>query len=473
MVGDTMAKSKTAYRCKNCDKMYPKWQGRCDQCNEWGSLEEEIVMETKKTIASASRRNINGGSTKAVLLKDVKVSKNARIVVKNEEFNRVMGGGIVRDSVTLITAPPGSGKSTLLLMISEELGNLGLTVYYVSGEESLSQIKSRAERVAPNVTDKVWIQSETNLETIVHQIQEIDPDIIIVDSIQTIYSDKLPSRAGTPTQVDETISTLIELAKNPKRPRAVMGISQMTKEDELAGSRSLEHAVDAVLYLEGDRSQQLRTLYCNKNRFGEAGEVGLLAMQHNGLVPIDNPSEFFMTKREVPIAGSALTVTREGSRNIVVEVESLVERTLYGFPTRVSEGINKQQLQILCGTLEKRAGLRVSDKDVYVKIVAGLKPKETAINLGVMMSIVSSVYGKGIMTDTVFIGEVGLTGEIKTVPFIESRIKELDRLGFKKVYVPKDNIKIPLTTKQIEIIEVSTLDETITHVYGKKKDKSA
>ena len=463
-----MAKSKTKFVCSNCEATAPKWQGRCDNCQEWNTFVEEVVQP--KTAVNQPR---SSSRSKAVRLNKVETDSDFRIVVKNKEFNRVMGGGIVRDSVTIVTAPPGSGKSTLLLDISQELAGLGYVVYYASGEESVTQIKSRADRIIGTIHDNIWIKSETSINQIEADIQTINPDIIIIDSIQTMYAEEVNSRAGNPSQIDECTHRLIDIAKNPTRKRAIFIVGQMTKDDELAGNRTLEHAVDTVLYLEGDRTQSLRMLQAKKNRYGETGEVGLFSMEATGLKAIENPSEFFVTQRDVPVAGSALTVTREGSRNIVIEVESLVEKSMYGYPTRVGEGVNKQQLQILCGTIEKRGGISLSSRDVYVKVVAGLRPQETAVNLGVVMSIVSSCYGKGIETDTVFIGEVGLTGEIKTVPYLEARLKELDRLGFKLCYVPKNNLRQMPDLKQLKVIEVKTLDETISAVYGGEKLKKA
>lgn len=465
---EKMAKSKTQYRCskEDCGHVTPKWEGKCSRCGAWGSLVEEEVNNAKAVNPATQRRQLSGNNTKskAVRLKDVQVTKDSRIMVKDKEFNRVMGGGIVKDSVTIITAPPGTGKSTLLLMIADELGSMDYTVYYATGEESSTQIRERSQRVAPNLSDNVWIHSETNVNNIIDNINEVDADIVIIDSIQTMYAEELTSRAGSPTQIDESITRFIDSAKNPERKRAYFIVAHMTKEDELAGNRTLEHAVDAVLYLEGDRTQQLRLLYCKKNRFGEAGETGLYSMLEKGLIPIDNPSEFFMTKRDVPVAGSALTVTREGTRNIVIEIESLCEKTLFGYPTRVAEGINLQQLKIMTAIVE-RSRVRLSDKDVYVKVTAGMKPKETSVNLGIAMSIVSSVYKKGIPTDTVFIGEVGLTGEIKSVPYMETRIKELDRLGFKKAYIPKGNLREPVRTTNLKVVEVAKLDDVIEKIY--------
>lgn len=463
MKKETVAKPKVVYKCSNCGCVVLKWQGQCHICRQWNTFKEFVEQPYSPSHKGKTKSE---NSNTPVKLKEVEVSKETRIQIKNQEFNRVMGGGIVRDSVTILTAPPGSGKSTLLLTVAQELGEMGYIVYYVSGEESLSQIRSRANRIIHELSDNIWIQSENNMENIELGIERINPDVIIVDSIQTIYSDSVSSKAGSPSQIDECTQRLISIAKNPLRPRAVFIVGQMTKEDELAGNRTLEHVVDTVLYLEGDRTQQLRILSCRKNRFGDTGEIGFLSMETKGLIPIENPSEFFMAKREQPVSGSALTVTKEGSRVVVVEVESLVEKTLYGFPARVSEGIGKQQLQILCGTLEKRGGIPLSDKDVYVKISGGLKLSEPATNLGVAVSIVSSVYNRGIPTDTVFVGDVGLTGEIKHVPYIESRIKELERLGFRRLFLPKGNLHQPIPTKHLNLIEVATLDEVIQKLYS-------
>lgn len=462
-----MAKEKKEFVCSACGFSQAKWGGQCGSCREWNTLEERVVESKSAAATPTTPRKSLGRGSKPVRLKDVKSSKQSRILVTDQEFNRVMGGGIVRDSITIITAPPGAGKSTLLLMIAEQLGSSGLTVYYASGEESVDQIKERSNRVAPNIAENVWIQSETNMNAIEDSLNDVDPDILIIDSIQSMYVNELPARAGSPTQVDECVNRLIGIAKNPDRKRAIFIVGQMTKKDELAGNRSMEHAVDTVLYLEGERTQQIRYVYAEKNRFGETGEVALYSMEQAGMIPITNPSEFFMTKRKSPVPGSALTVTREGTRNIVVEVESLTESSMYGFPIRVSEGINKQNLQIMTAIVE-RSGVRLSDKDVYVKFVAGMKPKETSVNLGIAMSIVSSVHKMGIPTDTVFIGEVGLTGEIKNVPYLETRIKELDRLGFHIVYIPKGNLREPIPTKNLKVMEVGTLNEAISSVFSAK-----
>ncbi|MBP1153650.1 MULTISPECIES: DNA repair protein RadA [unclassified Paenibacillus] len=465
-----MAKSKTQHRCTGCGHIEPKWAGKCPSCQQWNSLVEEDVTSTK-SVNPATKRGASTRGDKPKRLKDVNASKESRIILNESEFDRVMGGGIVRDSLNVLTAPPGAGKSTLLLIISNLLGRLGYRVLYLSGEESERQVKLRADRICPDISENVWFKSESNMNAIQDHIKEIDPDFIIMDSIQMAYLEEFPQSPGSPTQVLESTKVFKYIAKNPERPRAVFLVGHMTKQDELGGSRAFEHEVDAVFYLDGDRGEQLRILRTTKNRFGDTGETGLYRMEGEGLIPIDNPSEFFMTKREEPVAGSALTVTREGTRNIVVEIESLLEKTMFGFPTRVGEGINKQQLQILSAILEKRGGLVTGDKDVYVKVSAGLKLQEAAVNLGVVMSMVSSIQNRGIPTDTVFLGEVGLTGEIKSVPHLESRIKEVDRLGFKTVYVPKGNLRAGLTTKNVEVVEIGSISEGISKLYGQTSQK--
>lgn len=475
-----MAKVKIQFKCKECGHITPKWQGKCDRCQQWNTYEEvSVESESSKSASSVmgSRKGLSSNK-KPVKLKSVEVGKNNRIVTKDPELSRVLGGGIVRDSVNVLTAPPGSGKSTLLIGLANSLANDGHVVLYASGEESDTQIKGRADRVCKGtISDNLYVVAETSMNKIEQYIQEINPVIIIVDSVQAIYLEDISSRPGSPTQVNECTFKLIEIAKNKDKPRAVLCVGQMTKDDELAGSRTFEHAVDTVLCLEGERNEQLRTLVSQKNRFGDTSEVGMFSITEEGLIPIENPSEFFITKREYPVAGSALTMTKEGSRNIVVEIESLVSKSYYGFPSRMANGIKKELLQILVEILEQRGGLSCNDKNVTVMVAGGLRLTEPSVNLGIIMSIVSSVYNQSLPEGNVFVGEVGLTGEIKKVPNIEGRIKEVDRMGFKKIYIPKGSLKNTIKTEHTEIVEVRSLHETITSIYGvmekgKKKTKS-
>lgn len=423
-----MPKEKVQYRCQ-CGFIASKWLGQCPSCKSWGTLEEEKLTTSKLSVKDLDVTQ---------KLKDVKINAVSRIVTGITEFDRVLGGGIVPDSVNILTAPPGAGKSTLLLQVAHEVASRGFKALYVSGEESASQIKQRAVRLfGNNIANNIWIKSETNINIIMKEIEKLDADLIIIDSIQTLYTEDLDNAPGSIPQVTECTHKLLALAKNPQRNRAVFIVGQMTKDDELMGTRKLEHLVDTVLYLDGDRKEQLRTLYTTKNRFGSTEETGLFKMEEKGLTPINNPSQFFITKRTVPVSGSALTITKAGTRSLVVEIEALVAKTFYGYPIRLGEGINKQELQILTAILEKRVGLPLGDKDVYVKVTGGLKLTETAVNLGVVMAIASSLKNFTIPQDTVFIGEVGLTGELKMVPEIETRIKEVARLGFSRVILPK------------------------------------
>lgn len=405
-------------------------------------------------------------------LNDIKVGNSDRIVTGINEFNRVMGGGIVRDSVTIITARPGAGKSTLLLQVAEDISSKGFKVLYASGEESESQIKSRADRLFKSINNNVWVYSDVSMNNVLASVDEVDPDLIIIDSIQTFTLDEnLPSRAGSPTQTMECANQLLRTAKSSKRPRAVIMVGQMNKSEEIAGLRALEHLVDTVLIIEGENEEELRGLLASKNRFGGTGEMGFFSMTEKGMVSIDNPSEFFMTRREEgeAVSGSALTVIREGSRPIIVEVESLVSNSFTPYPVRIGESLGRDQLNTLISILEQRGGIQLFNKNVILKITGGLKLKEQAINLSVIMCIVSSVYDRGISNDTVFISDVGLTGELKKVPSLELRIRELDRMGFKKVYVAKGAFARAVKFNNIKVIEMKTLQDVIGHVFGQNR----
>lgn len=442
--------------------------GKCPNCNEWNSLEENIVDSKKnsnKSKSLSSRKSIKK-------LSEVTSSNSDRIITDINEFNRVMGGGIVKDSITIITAKPGAGKSTLLLQVADDVSTKGFKVIYATGEESDSQIKNRADRILKKINDNIWIVSDTNLNNVVDYINEIDPDLIIVDSIQTFTLDEyLPSRAGSPTQTMECANELLRIAKSSDRPRAVILVGQMNKNEEIAGLRSLEHLVDTVLIIEGESEEELRSLQSSKNRFGGTGEIGFFGMTETGMVSIDNPSEFFMTKREEGevVSGSALTVVREGSRPIIVEVESLVSNSFMPYPSRIGENLGKDQLNTLISILEQRGGFNLFNKNVVIKITGGLRIKEQSINLSVIMSIVSSFYNKGIPNDVVFIADVGLTGELKKVPSLETRIRELDRMGFKKVYVCRNAFSRPVKFENIKVVEFKELREVINHVFGNLK----
>ena len=457
-------KIKTIHKCSNCGRQESKWIGKCPSCQSWDTMEEMIVGSSKTN----SSRNVIKKKAKVSRLLEVEGSNSDRITTSINEFNRVMGGGIVKDSLTIITSRPGGGKSTLTLAIANDIASQGYKVLYASGEESESQLKNRADRILKNVHENIWILSDTSMDNALEFIEEVDPDLLIIDSIQTFAFEGIESRPGSPTQTMECANALLKVAKNEARPRAVIMIGQMTKEDELAGLRALEHMVDTVLIIDSDTGEELRAVYCSKNRFGSTGEMGFFSMTEAGMVSIDNPSEFFLTKRDQKelVSGSALTVVKEGTRPIIVEIESLVCKTFTPFPSRIGECLKRDQLSTLISILEQRGGVPLYDKDIVLKTMGGLKFKEQAVNLSIIMSIVSSVYDKGIPNDTVFISDVGLTGELKKVPSLEIRIKELDRRGFKRVYIAKNALGRALELNNIKVVELKTLQEVIRHVFG-------
>ncbi len=456
-------KKKTLYRCSNCAFESIKWLGKCPTCGSWNTL-EEVTVDLRGPDTRARQ------ATKKPIKKlyEVVSSKSNRIITGINEFDRVMGGGIVKDSISIITARPGAGKSTLLLQISNCIAKKGYKVIYASGEESDSQIKNRADRILDKIHENIWVLQEISLDNVLDAVEEIDPDMLIIDSIQTFTMEaSLPARAGSPTQTMECANALLQVAKNEKRPRAVIIVGQMTKNDELAGLRALEHLVDTVLIIEDDNDEELRVLVSSKNRFGGI-ENGFFQMCEKGVISIDNPSEFFMTKREEGeiVSGSALTVIKEGTRCIITEIESLVSKSFTPYPTRIGETLGKDKLNTLISILEQRGGISLYDKNVIIKTTGGIKIREQGINLAVIMSIVSSVRQQGIESNISFIADVGLTGELKKVPSLESRVRELERMGFKKVYVPKDSFIKGNNFKKIEVIELKTLMHVIKDVYN-------
>lgn len=431
----------------------------------WNTLEETTV-EAKKNKTSTTKV-----IKKIERLTEIKTSNSDRIQTGINEFNRVMGGGIVRDSITIITAKPGAGKSTLLLQVAADVASRGYKVLYASGEESESQIKNRADRLFNKIEPGVWVYSDNSMDNVLEVVKQVDPDLVIVDSIQTFVLEEFPgSRAGSPTQTMECANELLKLAKNPLRPRAVFLVGQMNKSEEIAGLRALEHLVDTVLILDGDNEEELRGLSVSKNRFGSTWERGYFSMTENGLISIDNPSEFFMTTRDEneKVSGCALTVVKDGSRPIIVEIESLVSKTFTPYPSRIGECVRREQLNTLISILEQRGRISLYDKDVVIKTTGGLKFKEQTVNLAIIMSIVSSVFDKEIPNDTAFIADVGLTGELKKVPSLEIRIRELDRRGFKRAYVAKNTIASTLNVKNVEVVELKSLQDVIRHVFNKE-----
>jgi DNA repair protein RadA/Sms len=452
-------KNKVIYRCSNCGYESPKWMGKCQNCDEWNTF-EELTRQPSTALSPNCRK------TSAKRLSEVISGNSDRIVTSIREFNRVLGGGIVKDSIIILTARPGAGKSTLLLQVADDVASKGYKVLYASAEESESQVKSRSDRILNGRKSNIWIYSETSLNNVLASLDELDPDLIIIDSIQTFNLEEHNSRPGSPIQTMECANELLKVAKNNSRPRAVIMVGQMTKDDEIAGLRALEHLVDAVLILNGENGEELRGAWCSKNRFGSTGEIGFFSMTEQGMLSIDNPSEFFMTQRGdgQKVSGSALTVIKEGSRPIIVEIESLVSKSFTPYPSRIAECLRRDQLNTMISILEQRGKINLYDKNVVIKTTGGLQLKEQSVSLAIIMCIVSSVKDKAIPNDTVFVADVGLTGELKKVPSIEARIREIDRMGFKRVYVAKNTVRNPARFKNLDIIELDTLYDVIMHL---------
>lgn len=454
-------KLKTIYRCTNCGEEHIAWAGKCPSCSSWNTLVEEVIQKNTKNNASIAK----GYTKKANQLKSVKVDSSERILTNIKEFDRTIGGGIVKDSVSILTAKPGVGKSTLLLEISNNLAKEGHKVLYISGEESESQIKNRANRIMKDIPEEIYIISTNSMDIAIQEINSINPDIIFLDSIQTMALSEYAQRPGTPTQTIECANAIVEICKNADNPKAAIMIGHMTKSGEMAGLMTLEHLVDTVLILENEEDSQLRVLRSTKNRFGYTGEIGLFDMIEGGLKEVDNPSEYFITPRDKSVEGSALAVVKEGSRILTVEVESLVSSSFTPYPIRIGDSLRKDQLNTLISILEQRSGFNLYDKNVILKTTGGLKLSEQSVNLAIIMSIVSSLKKKGIDNLTVFIAEVGLTGELKRVPDIEKRLLELDRLGFKNAYISKGNYDLSKIS-DLKVIQMESINDVIKHVFN-------
>lgn len=453
-----MAKIKKAYQCTNCGHSQGVWAGQCPSCKKWGSLVEVVVKEEKN-------QNIIFEENKAKKLKSIEVNKDLRIKSSYKEFDRVMGDGLIRDSVSILTARPGAGKSTLLLQLSKSYADMGLKVLYVSGEESESQIKSRADRIMAKLPENVWILSTNSMDQAISEIKKIDADIVFLDSIQTFSLREFDNKQGSPTQTIEVANKAVEIAKDPKKKRAIIMIGHMTKANEMAGLRTLEHLVDTVLILDGESDEDLRVLTTSKNRFGRTGEIGLFSMTEDGLLEISNPSQYFISQRDNDVEGSAIAVTKEGSRLLEVEIESLVSKSFLPYPQRIGDSLRKDELNTLISILQERAGLNLFDYNVIIKTTGGLKLSEPSVNLAIMVSIASSFLKKSVSDKTVFIAEVGLTGELKKVPQIRQRLKELERLGYEKCFIAKNSLDSS-EFKSLKVIELANIREVLEVLFG-------
>ncbi|MBY5022938.1 DNA repair protein RadA [Streptococcus suis] len=454
----TIAKKKTTFVCQSCEYHSPKYLGRCPNCGSWSSFVEEVEVAEVKN----ERVSLTGEKTRPMKLNEVSSIQVARTKTDMEEFNRVLGGGVVPGSLVLIGGDPGIGKSTLLLQVSTQLSTIG-TVLYVSGEESAQQIKLRAKRLG-DIDSEFYLYAETNMQSIRTEIEKIKPDFLIIDSIQTIMSPDISSVQGSVSQVREVTNELMQIAKTNNIATFIVG--HMTKEGTLAGPRTLEHMVDTVLYFEGERQHTFRILRAVKNRFGSTNEIGIFEMQSQGLVEVLNPSEVFLEERLDGATGSAIVVTMEGTRPILAEVQALVTPTMFGNAKRTTTGLDFNRASLIMAVLEKRAGLLLQNQDAYLKSAGGVKLDEPAIDLAVAVALASSYKDKPTNPQECFIGEIGLTGEIRRVNRIEQRINEAAKLGFTKVYAPKNSltgIKVP---KEITVIGVTTIGEVLQKVFN-------
>jgi DNA repair protein RadA/Sms len=457
-----MAKRNTTYVCQQCGAHSPAYLGRCPNCNSWNSMVETI--EPKAQLSRSGPRPLLAPSIQAQRISDVQTAESQRIRTNIGELDRVLGGGLVPGSVVLVGGDPGIGKSTLVLQSAAQLGVDGAPSLYASGEESTHQIRLRAERLGIS-GDNVLVVSESNLSEIIALAEQTNPRMLIVDSIQTTTVDELETSAGSVGQVRESTAQLIRWAKPRMVPVIIIG--HVTKEGAIAGPRVLEHMVDAVLYLEGERFQQFRILRAVKNRFGSTDEVGVFEMAETGLQEVRNPSEAFLQERALNAAGSTVTVTLEGSRPILVEVQALTSPSVYGLPRRSANGFDQGRLQLLVAVLQKRAGLKLAEQDVYTNAVGGLRISEPGADLAVATAIASSLEDRLIDPRTVVIGEVGLSGEVRSVGQLDRRLLEAGRLGFTRAVVPAAmGRRTKSMPGDLQVTRVSTLSEAIKEAVG-------
>ena len=457
-----MAKKKTKFMCQECGYESPKWMGKCPGCGSWNKMVEEVEKVTTRRGAFAHSEETTVAA-KPTAITAVEVTNEARIYTDSKEFNRVLGGGIVRGSLVLIGGDPGIGKSTLLLQVSSQLANKNHSVLYISGEESLRQTKLRAERLGV-MSDRLLVYAETNLEDISLTIESIKPDFVIIDSIQTVFHPEITSAPGSVSQVRECTSELMRIGKT--KGIAIFIVGHVTKEGSIAGPRLLEHMVDTVLYFEGERHHTYRILRAVKNRFGSTNEMGIFEMKESGLEEVENPSEIFLEERSRGASGSTVVASMEGTRPVLVEIQALISPTSFGNPRRMATGIDHNRVPLLMAVLEKRVGLLLQNQDAYIKVAGGVKLDEPAIDLAIAVSIASSFRDKPTRPTDCIIGEVGLTGEVRRVSRIEQRVQEAAKLGFERVILPANNLSGWKCSERIQLIGVSSVSEALKVVFG-------
>lgn len=472
-----MAKSKVAYFCQSCGFESPKWLGKCPSCQQWNTFVEEIIEKVNVTVPTwKSNSTSTQRSNKPVQVSEITFDEEQRTLTPDKEFNRVLGGGIVAGSLVLIGGEPGIGKSTLMLQLALNMPQM--KVLYVSGEESERQIKMRAERLTEvggqksEVGSGCFILTETSTQNIFKQIEQLEPNLVVIDSIQTLYSSHIESTPGSVSQVRECTAELLRFAKESSTP--VFLIGHITKDGMIAGPKILEHMVDTVLQFEGDRHHVYRILRAVKNRFGSASELGIYEMMGEGLREVSNPSEILLSQRDEPLSGVTISATLEGMRPMLIETQALVSASAYGTPQRTATGFDTRRMNMLLAVLEKRCGFRLGAKDVFLNITGGIRVEDPAIDLGLAAAIISSHEDMPIPFKTCFAGELGLSGEVRAVNRIEQRIAEAQKLGFEQIFISKYNLasggkdkkRIDLSRYKIEIKTVGSIEEVFSMLFG-------
>jgi DNA repair protein RadA/Sms len=455
-----MAKSTSVFFCQNCGAQSSKWIGRCTSCGEWNTYVEEIIQ--RETAKNKSSFQFRKDSPKPQKIKDIQTGKEIRINTSNQELNRVLGGGLVSGSLVLVGGEPGIGKSTLMLQVALNIRDH--KVLYITGEESEQQIKMRAERIGI-VNPECYVLADTHTQTIFQHIEQLQPGIIIADSIQTLHTDYIDSSAGSISQIRESAAEFQKYSKISNVP--VILIGHITKDGTLAGPKILEHMVDTVLQFEGERNYGYRILRCVKNRFGSTSELGIFEMMNTGLREVENPSEILISHRDENLSGIAISAMVEGMRPMMIETQALVSSAAYGTPQRSSTGFDARRLNMLLAVLEKRSGFKLGVKDVFLNIAGGLRVEDTAIDLAVVSAVLSSSEDIPIDKNVCFAAEIGLSGEIRSVNRIEQRIAEADKLGFEKIFISRYNLKgIQFEKFKIEVIAVSKIEEVFGRLFG-------
>jgi DNA repair protein RadA/Sms len=456
-------KTKVIYVCQNCGAQSPRWLGKCPSCESWNTYVEENTVAMSRS--AESRGVVSGAIDKPVLLKEIIGDEGSRFLTGLREFDRVMGGGIVPGSVTLIGGDPGIGKSTLALQAVCHLSQKGQKVLYISGEESIKQTKMRADRVvsASKAANSLYIVNQVDLSVIIEFIKKMSPTVVVIDSIQVVYHPEVVSSPGSVAQVRECSAMLTQLAKS--QGFALFVIGHVTKEGTLAGPRVLEHLVDTVLYFEGERYTSYRILRTIKNRFGSTNELGVFEMTSSGLLEVSNPSEIFLLERPKNASGSVVVPILEGTRPFLVEIQGLVSRSSFGMVRQKAQGFDANRLALLVAVLEKRLGLNLQDKDIFVNVVGGVKIMDPAADLAVVTAVASALLDKIVAYDTVILGEVGLSSEVRSVSQLAVRVNEAEKLGFKKCIVPAKNLNVRGGLKsKLELIPVETVKEALDHL---------